>query len=159
MPPETTPEGVMPSLLDRLSAGAHEDQPELWFSMNEMVATVQRDLENLLNSHDLSVGLCPECPEAQRSLITYGLPDLGSFVARTAHQRQEIGLVLENAIRLFEPRLRDVRAELLKPEDDVDRTVRFRIVARLWVDPAPEVAFDTVLELASGHYSVRSSSS
>jgi hypothetical protein len=36
--------------------------------------------------------------------------------------------------------------------------VKFRIEGRLCLDPAPEVAFDTTLELTTGHYSVRSSS-
>jgi predicted component of type VI protein secretion system len=36
-------------------------------------------------------------------------------------------------------------------------TIRFRVDARLSVDPSPEVAFDTILELTSGHYSVKPS--
>ena len=41
--------------------------------------------------------------------------------------------------------------------EGAERRVRFRIDARLCVDPAPEVAFDTVLELMTGHYSVKPS--
>ena len=37
----------------------------------------------------------------------------------------------------------------------LERTVRFHIDARLCLDPAPEVAFDTILELTTGHYAVR----
>ena len=46
---------------------------------------------------------------------------------------------------------------MLQNPDGNDRSVRFRIEARLSVDPAPEVAFDTVLELTTGHYSVNPS--
>ena len=37
------------------------------------------------------------------------------------------------------------------------RAVRFHIDARLRVDPAPEVAFDTILELTTGHTTVKPS--
>jgi predicted component of type VI protein secretion system len=46
---------------------------------------------------------------------------------------------------------------MLENRDANDRSVKFRIDARLCVDPAPEVAFDTVLELTTGHYSVKPS--
>jgi predicted component of type VI protein secretion system len=42
-------------------------------------------------------------------------------------------------------------------EKNHERTVRFHINARLTVDPAPEVAFETVLELMTGHTSVQRS--
>jgi predicted component of type VI protein secretion system len=44
---------------------------------------------------------------------------------------------------------------VLEPGDGPDRTIRFRIDARLCMDPAPAVAFDTILELATGHYDVK----
>ena len=63
--------------------------------------------------------------------------------------------MLEKIVETFEPRLRDVKATLLQGGDVKMRTLRFRIDARLRVDPAPEVAFETVLELASGFSAVR----
>ncbi len=76
--------------------------------------------------------------------------------AITPQQRADIGRIIEQVIRRFEPRLRDVKATLLDPdENEVAASVRFRIDARLCVDPAPEVAFDTILEVTSGFYSVK----
>ena len=44
----------------------------------------------------------------------------------------------------------------LDTASEADRSVRFRIDARLKVDPAPEpVTFDTTLQLMSGEFSVK----
>jgi type VI secretion system protein ImpF len=150
----------MPSILDRLidpdSAGTSWRRG---YGVEQMVDTVHRDLEDLLNTRESHQGLPEQFTELYRSVLAYGLPDLTSLNAITPKQRDEIGRVLEAVIGRFEPRLRDVRANLLNPGNDKERTVRFRIEARLNVDPAPEVAFDTILELTTGRYSVKPSES
>ena len=50
--------------------------------------------------------------------------------------------------------MRDIRATLLDPGQQILRTVKFRIEARMRVDPAPEVAFDTILELTTGRSTI-----
>jgi type VI secretion system protein ImpF len=148
----------MPSVLDRLidphSAGTSR-QPG--YSLLEMEAAVRRDLEDLLNTRQSSTDLPGELKEVHRSIVGYGLPDLTSLNAITPQQRADIGRVIEAAISHFEPRLQDVRAILLDPAEEVERTVRFRVEARLCLEPAPAVAFDTILELTTGHYSVKPS--
>jgi type VI secretion system protein ImpF len=95
-----------------------------------------------------------------RSIYGYGLPDLNSLNAISPQQRAEIGRMIETVVIVFEPRLRDVRAMLMESTaGQVERSVRFRIEARLNVDPAPEVAFDTILELTTGRYEVKSTAS
>jgi type VI secretion system protein ImpF len=148
---------LLPSVLDRLidpSSGGTG-----WrrgYSETQMIAAVYRDLEELLNTRQSYTRLLDEFPEVQNSLLAYGLPDLTSFNAITDEQRREIGRVLEAVIARFEPRLKDVCAEVEKAEGtpQLQRTVRFHIKARLCVDPAPAVAFDTILELTTGHYTV-----
>jgi predicted component of type VI protein secretion system len=44
---------------------------------------------------------------------------------------------------------------LLGTGEKEERRVRFHIEAGLNVDPSPEVAFETVLELATGQTSIR----
>jgi len=152
-------QGLVPSMLDRLIDPATAGTA--WrrgYGVEQVIATVQRDLEELLNTRPAYDGPAEDFPEVQRSIVAYGLPDLGSFQAHTAQQRSEIGRSLEGAIARFEPRLRDIRASLIDAGDNKTRTVRFRIDARLSVDPAPEVAFETVVELATGHYSVQAAS-
>ena len=123
--------------------------------MHQMIAAVHRDLEDLLNTRQSAVGIPIDCKELRRSVAQYGMPDLSSIEAITADQRGQIGKLLEQLVMLHEPRLKDVRATLLEPDQNIMRNVRFRLEARIAVDPAPEVAFDTILELTTGHSTVK----
>jgi type VI secretion system protein ImpF len=153
-------QGLMPSLLDRLidpdSGGTIARRG---YGVEQMVASVHRDLEDLLNTRQTLSDLPEAFTEVHNSVIAYGLPDLTSLNAVTPQLREEIGRVLEAIIAKFEPRLRDVRANLISQDNGLERTVKFKIDARLCLDPAPEVAFDTVLELSTGHYTVQPSTS
>ncbi len=63
---------------------------------------------------------------------------------------------LQSTVKLFEPRLANVRIIPLESMAGKTRTLRFRIEGMLLMDPAPEhVSFDTVLELTSGGYEVQ----
>ena len=147
-------QGLMPSLLDRLidqdSAGTSWRRG---YGIEQMVDAVRRDLEELLNTRQSHMGLSPEYVELNNSIIAYGLPDLTSLNAITARDREEIGRKIEAIVSRFEPRLRDVKESLLNT-DSKDRSVRFRVDARLCVEPAPEVAFDTVLQISTGQYTI-----
>ena len=148
-------QGLMPSILDRLiDPGADGTAWRRGYGIEQMVAAVHRDLEDLLNTRAVLSDLPPECAELRRSIAAYGLPDLSSVEAVTPDQREQIGRLLEGIVMRFEPRLKDVRATLLDPGQDLKRMVKFHLEARLAVEPAPEVAFDTILELASGHSKV-----
>jgi type VI secretion system protein ImpF len=160
MPSADSPEGLMSSILDRLidpdSGGTRWKHG---YSLAEMVDAVRRDLEDLLNTRQSHGGLPEEFTELNRSIFAYGLPELTSLNSFTAQQRAEIGGVIEEIIARFEPRLRNIRASLLDPGDEKSRSVRFRVDALLAVDPAPEVAFETTLELGSGRYSIQQAES
>jgi len=147
----------MPSVLDRLidpeSAGT------AWrrgYGLQQVVDVVRRDLEDLLNTRQSHQRLPPEYTEVHNSIVAFGLPDLAALEAYTTQQREEIGRVIERLIARFEPRLRNIRARMIDPGEK-DRRVRFHIEARLNVDPAPEVAFETVVELITGHTSIKTS--
>ena len=150
--------GLMPSILDRLidpeSGGTASRRG---YGVEQMADAVRRDLEDLLNTRQTHFGLPDEWPEVERSVVAFGLPDLTSLNAITAQQRENIGRAIEAVVARFEPRLKDVRATLIESADGLQRTVRFRVDARLIVDPAPEVAFDTILELLTGHAAVQRS--
>ena len=155
---QPAPQELMPSLLDRLiDPEAGGTSWRRGYGIEQMMDVVRRDLEDLLNtrqSHDPEKVAAFE--EVSKSIVAYGLPDLQSLNAVTQSQRDDIGRTIEGLIARFEPRLKDIHASLVSraSETDKDRRVRFRIDAALCLDPAPEVAFDTVLELTSGHYSV-----
>lgn len=155
MPPTQVELGLQPSILDRLidpeSAGT---AILVGYDERKMLAAVRRDLEELLNTRQTQADLPESFAELHRSILAYGLPDLTSFDAVTPDDRRRIGQMIEKIIERFEPRLRDVRATVLTPGESRERTIRFRVDARLCLDPAPEVAFDTVLELSTGRYAV-----
>jgi type VI secretion system protein ImpF len=151
-------QGILPSFLDRLIDP--ESGGTSWrrgYGVEQMTDAVRRDLEDLMNTRQSHVGLPEAFKEVHQSLIAYGLPDLTSLNAITTQQRQEIGGVIEGVVSRFEPRLKDIRVTMIDPGDSKDRTLKFRIDARLRLDPSPDVAFDTILELSSGHTSVKSS--
>lgn len=156
MPSYGAPQGLKPSLLDRLIDP--EARGTAWragYGEEQMQVAVQRDLEDLLNTRRTLLEKPDAYPEVATSVFAYGLPDLTSFDASTRPGREQIGTLLESIVRAFEPRLREVRATLLDPAEGSDRTLRFRIDAQLNVEPAPDVAFETILELTTGHHSVR----
>jgi type VI secretion system protein ImpF len=148
-------QGLMPSLLDRLIDP--DADGSLWrrgYGVQQMIASVHRDLEDLLNTRQVLADLPPDCAELLHSIAAYGMPDLTSVEAITTDQRSRIGKLLEAIIQRHEPRLKDIRATLLDPDQAIKRAVKFHIEARLSVEPAPEVAFDTILELTTGHSSI-----
>jgi type VI secretion system protein ImpF len=149
-------QGLMPSIIDRLiDPGSGGTAWRRGYGVEQMIQAVQRDLEDLLNTRQSHEGLPPEFKEVHNSIIAYGLPDLNSVNAITLQQRQQIGRMIEGIIARFEPRLKDIKATLVEGGDNKARSVKFRVDARMRVDPAPEVAFDTILELTTGHYSIK----
>jgi type VI secretion system protein ImpF len=157
MPPPVQPKrGIQPSILDRLidpeSAGTTIMNG---YTVQQMYEAVLRDLQDLLNTVHTAHDISEDYPETRDSIVGYGLPDLTSIEAISSDQRNAIGKAIKKAIERFEPRLRAVKVTLMKADEDLTRmSVRFRVDARLTVDPAPDVAFDTILEMGSGTYLV-----
>ncbi len=90
-----------------------------------------------------------------RTSINYGLPDITSLGLASASDHRQMRLAIEACVRAFEPRLTNVRVSI-DDSDRGDRRLRFHIEGMMNLDPAPEeVTFDTVLELASGEYTVK----
>ncbi len=124
-------------------------------SLRQLKAAVRRDLEWLLNTRQMVDGVPPALKETTRSLAVYGLPDFTSYSIKSPSERNRVRRALENAISTFEPRLEDVTVSL-DPMHETERVIRFRVDARLKVDPVPEpITFDTVLQLGSGQYLVQ----
>lgn len=148
--------GLIPTIFDRLidvdSAG---NKRRRGYNLEQMLSAVRRDLEALLNTRPPATEIPEDFIEARKSVLNYGLPDLAPMPAAMPAEREEIGRLIERVILQFEPRLRDVRASLVRGGEDETQNVRFKIVARLNVDPSPEVNFSTVLELETGHASIK----
>jgi type VI secretion system protein ImpF len=155
MPQLDLPPGLLPSLKDRLldpdSMGTGQSAG---YSLREIIDSVRDDLEELLNtrrSYDVHPA---RYPEVARSIVTYGMIDLASVDAATPGKQEAIGKIIEKIIALHEPRLKNVRANYVKTRA-LELRVLFHIDAELCVDPAPPVAFQTVLQLTTGHIDIR----
>lgn len=149
-------QGLTPSLLDRLidpESSGTAAQPG--YTVAQMLQVVRRDLEDLLNTRLTIMNLPAALARLRGSVYAYGLVDLNSLNALTPQQRDDIGKLLETTVAQFEPRLRDVRAVPIEAAGERKQAIRFRIEARLDVDPSPEVTFDTVLELTTGQHTVK----
>lgn len=139
------------SILDRL----FDDEPGLSVDseksrqrkLKDLRNSVRRDLENLLNSRYRIISPPDELKEVESSLMNYGLPDLATVNMLDVARRREFTRNIENIIRTFEPRFKSVSVRYLDNTEKADRTLRFRIDAVMYADPAPEiVVFDSVLE-------------
>lgn len=148
--------GLTPSILDRLTDPESAGTAIMsGYSADKMFAAVMRDLEDLLNTRRTAGVIPAHLDEVQSSIVGYGLPDLSSADASSTNAREDVAAAIRAVIERFEPRLQDIGVFLLNPEDDpVRQAVKFRVDARLAVDPFPDIAFDTILEMGSGQYKV-----
>jgi type VI secretion system protein ImpF len=139
--PESTPP-LLPSVLDRLidlePTSNVEAPPYPPAVLREIRQSVRRDLENLLNTRRLYDQPARDDDPLAQSSVGYGIPD---FTGAAADLHAMLAAI-EDAIRRFEPRLKNVRVLMDGPGQAIDRTLRFRIEATLWVEPLTEpVAF------------------
>jgi type VI secretion system protein ImpF len=118
--------------------------------LRELRDSVRRDLENLLNTRQRCRSWPEGCDELSLSTVNYGIPDLTGADLASAERREEFRATIEEVIRRFEPRFVRVRVSMLDNAEPTDRTLRFRIEALIYADPAPEpLVFDSYLDPAS----------
>jgi len=162
MPRSTTDSAaaIALSTLDRLI----DEDPEISVeplptrsqSVRQLKEAVRRDLEWLLNTRRIAVPPVESLKEVNRSLYVYGLPDFTAYSLSSPKDQVKLVRHLQSTVKLFEPRLAQVRVASLEDSAPAPRTLRFRIEGLLIMEPAPEhISFDTVLELANGEYEVR----
>ena len=150
---------ITPSVLDRLldfEPDMSREAPRSHSkSLRELKLSVRRDLEWLLNSRALPEVIDERLEEVKKSVLVYGLPDITGISAKSHIEQKRLTDALENAIKIFEPRFLNLKVTL-EPVNNIDRMLKFRIEARLNVEPTPEpIAFDTVLQLGSGEFEVK----
>lgn len=150
---------VTPSLLDRLidhePRESRESPKSRSTNLHELKISVRRDLEFLLNSRCFPDEIPESLEELHKSVAVYGLADFTRSNVKNASEQKKLTEQLESAISTFEPRLMDLQITL-DPVNDIERSLRFHIVAQLKIDPIPEpIAFDTVLQMGSGEFEVK----
>lgn len=150
---------ITPSVLDRLldfePKQSQEAAKSRSKSLRELKLSVRRDLEWLLNTRCYPEDVDEGLEEVLKSVVFFGLPDFTGVSAKSHVEQKKLTQAIENAIKYYEPRFIDLKVTL-EPISNIDRLLRFRIEARLDIDPTPEpIAFDTVLQLGSGGFAVK----
>jgi type VI secretion system protein ImpF len=143
---------VVYSLIDRLIDDPDAPLPTLRSSSTKYFKdSVRRDMEWLLNTR--APLQSPHGKESERSLYTFGLPDITSISLLSHRDRQKLTASILSAIVKFEPRIINPRVVLVTANDQRVQSLRFIIEGVLRMEPNPEpIAFDTVLDLSSGQY-------
>ncbi len=151
---------VQPSVLDRLTDTDPRSSadPRITYaeSLRQFKASVQRDLEWLLNTRRNPDAVGNDFKELCNSLYNYGVPDITSLSRDSLDSRSYLRKQLEDSLKFFEPRLANVQIEIAEVEgEEHRRELRFIVEATLRMDPTPEqVVFDTVLHFTSGEIGV-----
>jgi type VI secretion system protein ImpF len=142
--------------IDRLLDDAKEAQAGRAKSLRQLKEALRRDLEWLLNTRRVAQPPDESLTELNRSVYVFGLPDFSGYKTSAPAERAKLLRIIQTTIKLFEPRLANVKVMPIDPGPSVSRTLRLRIEGLLLIDPAPEpVTFDTVLQLTSGQYEVQ----
>jgi type VI secretion system protein ImpF len=150
---------LLASVLDRLL----DDEPERSVDppksrgqyLDELRKAVRRDIEALLNTHRYCLPLPPGLVELDNSLIDYGMANFLGLTAASDEAREEFRGEVEAMIRRYEPRFERVSVTLLQNAQKFERTLRFRVDALMYADPAPEpVSFDSALSPADNRFAV-----
>jgi len=154
---------LQPALLDRL----RDDNPDQKLEPKEsriltkpqLREAVMRDLSWLLNATRPPErdGLAA-FPEAERSVLNYGMP---SFSGETASSLDVTDLeqAVREALLAFEPRIVDgtLRVEAIQQDSVLDwhNVVSVRIEASIWAQPVPlELMLRTEVDLETGQVQI-----
>jgi type VI secretion system protein ImpF len=157
----TSRDRLQPSLLDRLTdeepGNLQETADKRVLSLNQLKASVLRDLTWLLNTTSLLNADATLHTPAGTSVINYGLPALAGNSASSIDV-SILERLIHQAIATFEPRiLRNtlrVRAQTL-PDQMSPNALSFEIEGDLWAQPvALPLLLRTDLDLESGHVQV-----
>jgi type VI secretion system protein ImpF len=149
---------ITQSIWDRLQdldPGVSSDRPLTRpQAVRQLKDSVRRNLEWILNTRQ-NPETAPEKSYLERSVYSFGLPDLSSFALRSVADQNRLLQMLERTVGTFEPRLVSIRVTMDAPSLDT-HALHFQIQGLLRMDPAPErIVFDTTLDMTSGAYAVQ----
>jgi len=125
-------------------------------SVRALRSGVRRDLEWLLNTRRNPDDPGSALSETENSLYNYGLPDFSAYSIASLKDQTKLVRVLQAAVKVFEPRLANIRVVPIEINPKGMRTLRIRIEGLLLMDPAPEhISFDTTLQLTTGDFRIK----
>lgn len=134
------------SLIERLKNDHRQKELSFEELREELIHSVEWHLQNLLNTKKPVTSLPDKFPELKVSLANYGIPDLTTVSIDSEQQKREFCQAVEEAIILFEPRLRETKVELIEDKSQIELVFRLRISSVLMIDPKPiPIRFDSLL--------------
>lgn len=155
-------ERLQPSLLDRLTdddpGQSLESREKRVLSLSRLRQFVLRDLGWLLNATALEmVDDLRDAPQAARSVINFGMPNL-SGTAASGLDKHALERRLRQAIIDFEPRIlpQTLKVTVGGSKDQMNLSaLTFLIEGDLWAQPLPSHLYiRSVLDLETGHVEV-----
>jgi len=139
------------SLLDKLAPQG--DAPVRRFSADSIEESIIRDLEMLLNTRREEFLIPPEFEQTATSIVNFGIPDLSKCGSlRFGPEQTKLSRWIEDAIRIFEPRLCNVAVRVADREN-VNPVLRFRVEAKAEFT-AQRVAFELGLNRDNGELAI-----
>ena len=145
---------LTPSFLDRLVESCYSPNiVSSGCSESELISSIQKDIEDLLNARQTVEGLHKH-PHLQHSILGFGLPDSSSFDLETPEAKRRLARTIEAIITEFEPRVSKVKVETMQERFKL-QSLQFQIFATLKTIAAPVLIFETSLQLATGHYRIK----
>lgn len=143
-------------LFDRLLQGDNiETDRSADRAMQELHESVRRDLEILFNTRPGRLPDDARLAELRQSILSYGLQEVQSQHLASPAQQEQFRKTLEEVIRRFEPRFRELSVALIVPENQIERVLRFQINALLETDSSSEaVIFNTAIDPVTGTMSI-----
>jgi len=134
-------------MLDRLI----DERADVYhYSLNQLIESIRRDLEYLLNTPRIRSRFGPEFRELHSSILDFGIPDVVSITGKEAKLWESLLDDIENSIARFEPRLKNVVTSLKQNQHKHNAKVEFEIRGELVFEPSPELIFESIIELADG---------
>jgi type VI secretion system protein ImpF len=151
---------MRPSILDRLidlePGVSGEPVHYRSISYNQLRESVERDLENLLNTKCFGSEILVSYRELQKSPLTYGISDFTAKNPSVPVVRLELRHEIEHAITVFEPRLKNVSVKFENREKG-ERHLKFKITALLQMGEESEpVNFSTFYDINRCEYNISS---
>ncbi|QER38972.1 type VI secretion system baseplate subunit TssE [Acinetobacter suaedae] len=145
------PYGFRSTLFDRLLP-EHEDYLR-GLSIQQLRESVARDLEDLLNSRIAQFDVdMSEYPLAQKSILQFGIIDFVGLSTANPLDRDKICQSIEQSIAAHEPRLRQIKVEMLLDGHNMG-ALCLSIQAYLNIHPLYEpVFFDALLKPTTQQY-------
>lgn len=144
------PYGFQSTLFDRLIP---EQESSRGLSIQELRESVARDLEELLNSRMAMLDhLIDDFPLAKKSIIQFGIIDFVGLSTANPSDREKICQSIEQSITAHEPRLKQVKVEMLMDSENMG-ALCLSIHAYLNINPLYEpVIFDALLKPTTQQY-------